>query len=254
MTPAATPMTRLSSRTGRPRATLAALALLAVLATAAPLDAARAESPAPPQNVVTLSASATLELPMDWLTVVFSTSREGSDATAVQSQLRLALDTALTEARKAARPGALEVSTGAFSLLPRYMPAGGMSGWQGSAELIVQGRDTQAIAQLAGRVKTLSIARVAYSLSREAREKVEAEVTARAIARFRARAEAVAREFGFGGYTVREVAVSGDEGGEVPMPRMRLQAARAMAADESLPVEAGKATVTRAVSGSVQMK
>lgn len=214
----------------------------------------------PPQNVVSLSASASVEVAKDWLTVVFSTTREGADAAAVQSQLRQALDTALTEARKAARPGQLEVQTGAFSLYPRYAPVNpktpagqpAIAGWLGSTELIVEGRDTQAIAQLTGRIQALSIARVGFSLSREAREKVEADVSAQAISRFRARADAVSRLFGFGGYTVREVNVATNEPPGQMQPMMRAQASR-LIADESLPVEAGKAVVTATVSGSVQM-
>ncbi len=217
----------------------------------------------PPVNVVSLSASATVELPRDWLTVVFSTTREATDAAAVQSQLKQALDTALTEARKGARPGQLEVQTGAFSLYPRYAPptpksaasGGGATivGWQGSTELVVEGRDTQAIAQLTSRITTLSIARVGFSLSREARERVEAEVSAQAIARFRARAEAVSKQFGMGGHVIREAMVSAnDPGPGQPQPMMRAQSSRAMA-DESLPVEAGKALVTATVSGSIQM-
>ncbi len=206
-----------------------------------------------PQNVVALSASAAVEVNKDWLTVVFSTTREGADAAALQVQLRQALDAALTEARKAARPGLLEVQTGAFSLYPRYASKGGINGWQGSTELIVQGRDTQAIAALTARVQSLSIARVGFSLSREAREKVEAEVAGEAIARFRARAEAVSRQFGFAGYSVREVSVSSDGGQAQSPPFLRAQAMRS-AAEEALPVEAGKAVVTATVSGSVQMK
>jgi predicted secreted protein len=214
----------------------------------------------PPQNVVSLSATASVEVVKDWLTVVFSTTREGADAAAVQSQLRQALDTALTEARKAARPGQLEVQTGAFSLYPRYAPVNpktptgqpAIAGWLGNAELVVEGRDTQSIAQLTGRIQTLSIARVGFSLSREAREKVDGDVTAQAISRFRARADAVSRQFGFSGYTVREVNVSSNEPPGQIQPMMRAQASRAMA-DESLPVEAGKAVVSATVSGSVQM-
>ena len=208
----------------------------------------------PPQNVISLSASATLEVNKDWLTVVFSTTREGSDAAAVQTQLKQALDAALTEARKAARPGQLEVQTGGFSLYPRYASKGGISGWQGSTELIVQGRDTQAISQLTGRVQTLSIARTGFSLSREAREKVEADVTTDAIARFRARADAAAKLFGFAGYTVREVSVSADGGQMQSQPMLVRSQAMKTSGDESLPVEAGKAVVTTTVSGSVQMK
>ncbi len=207
-----------------------------------------------PQNVVSLTASASQDVNKDWLTVVFATTREGSDAGAVQGQLKLALDAALTEARKAAKPGQVEVQTGAFSLYPRYAPKGGISGWQGSAELVVEGRDTQAIARLTARVQTLTISRTGFSLSREARENVEAEVAAQAISRFRSRAEAVSKQFGFGGYTVREVTVNAESGGGIQMPVMRAQAMLKSGDDAvALPVEAGKATVTANVSGSVQM-
>jgi predicted secreted protein len=210
-------------------------------------------TPPQPANVVALSATATVELAMDWLTVVFNTTREGTDAAAVQSQLRQALDAALTEARKVAKPGEVLVRTGGFALNPRYGQKGGINGWQGQAELIIEGKDTAAIAQTMGRIQTLTIGRVGWSLSREAREKVEAEVTAQAIARFRSRAEAVAKQFGMNGYTVREVSVSGNESNPgMPVPMMRVQAMRG-AADESLPVEAGKAQVTATVSGTVQM-
>jgi predicted secreted protein len=214
---------------------------------AATIDAVR--------NVVSLTASASVEVQKDWLTVVFSTTREGADANAVQAQLRQALDTALNEARKVAKPGQVEVQTGSFSLHPRYAnkpnAAPAVVGWQGNAELVVEGRDVATLSQLTGRINTLSIGRVAFSLSREAREKVEGEVTAQAIARFRARAEAVSRQFGFTGYVVREVVVGADT--PVSMAMVRAQGLRA-SAEESLPVEAGKATVTSQVSGSVQMR
>ena len=97
----------------------------------------------------------------------------------------------------------------------------------------------------------MPVARVAFSLSREAREKVDADVTAMAIARFRARAEFVAKQLGFVGWSIREIAVNTEQP-PAGVPMMRMQASRA-AADEALPVEAGKATVTASVSGSVQL-
>ena len=231
---------------------LAAAAAIAIACGAATI--ARAQTLPPPQNVISLSASATVEVNKDWLTVVFSTTREGSDAATVQTQLKQALDAALTEARKAARVGQLEVQTGGFSLYPRYAQKGGISGWQGSTELIIQGRDTQAISQMTARVQTLTIARTGFTLSREAREKVEADVTAEAIARFRVRAEAASKQFGFAGYTVREVAVSAD-GAQMQPPQMQVRTqAMKSSVEEALPVEAGKAMVTATVSGSVQMK
>lgn len=207
----------------------------------------------PPQNVMTLSAQASREVPQDWLTMVLSTTREASDAAVVQQQLRAALDAALTEARRQARPGQLEVRTGTFAVSPRYAPRGGLSGWQGTAELVLEGRDTAAIAQLAGRLQTLTVGRVSFSLSREAREQVETEVASMAIDRFRASAEAYAKRFGFGGYALREVQVMHGHDGGMPVPLMRVQAMAASAEAAPVPVEAGRATVTATVSGSVQM-
>jgi predicted secreted protein len=142
-----------------------------------------------------------------------------------------------------------------LSIFPRYGTKGTMTGWQGQTEMVVEGRDMGAIAQLTGRIGSLTIARVSQGLSREAREKVEAEVSANAVARFRARAAELARQFGYAGYVVREVNVSADAPpvGIMPMARGKVMMAQADAG-EALPVEAGKGTVTATVSGSVQMK
>lgn len=233
--------------------------VLAVLATAALALPAAAQTQPVPAGVLNLTTTATVEVTKDVLNVVFSTTREGSDAQAVQSGLKQALDAALAEARKVAKPGQVEVQTGNFSLYPRYAqpgPKGGqpvISGWQGSAELIVRGKDAAAIAQLTGRVQTMTIARVGYTLSREAREKVEADAVAQAIARWRAKAQQMSQQFGYAGYTVREVNVSTNEPGGGPVPVMAMARAKAMDAAESLPTEAGKGEVTATVSGAAQM-
>jgi predicted secreted protein len=226
--------------------------LLAAAALAVGAGAARAQAPVP-QNVMSLSATATSDVGLDLLSITFSTTREGADAAVVQSQLKLALDTALVEARRIAKPGLVDVQTGSFALYPRYAPKGGINGWQGTAQLVVEGRDMAAISQLASRITTLTIARTGYGLSREARERAEAETTAQAIARFRERAQQQSAQFGFAGYTIREVQV-GTQESPPPMPVMAMRA-KAMAAppDEALPVEAGKTTVSTTVSGSVVM-
>ena len=232
---------------------LHAVAVAAALAGTSLATLAQTIAP-PPQGVVGLASSASVEVPRDLLQITFSTTREGADANAVQTQLKQALDGALAEARKVARPGQVDVETGAFSIAPRYSPKGGISGWQGTAELNVQGRDVAAISQLAGRITTLTVARAGYGLSREAREKAEAEVSGQAIARFRAKATDVARDFGYAGYTIREVTVSGADA-PVPVPRpLQMRALNSAASGEDLPVEAGRTTVAVTVNGTIQLK
>lgn len=231
------------------------LVLAAALAASLPALPARAET-APPQGVVSLTTSATVEVTKDLLTISLSTTKEGQDASSVQSQLKQALDAALAEAKKAARPGQLDVQTGSFSLQPRYTSKGVINGWQGRAELIVEGRDMQAIGQLTGRITTLSISGVAYNISRELREKTEGDVAAQAIARYRSKAADYAKQFGYSGYTVREVNVQTNDFGPVrpaPAPMLMRQKMASDTSDEALAVEPGKGNVSVTVSGTVQM-
>jgi predicted secreted protein len=238
-----------------PLTTAAAAAALAALT-----HAAMAQTLPPPAGVLTLTTNASIEVTKDVLAIAFNVTREGADAQTVQSALKQALDAALAEARKVARPGQVEVQTGNFSLHPRYSqpgPKGGtpsITGWVGSAELLVQGKDIAAIAQLSGRVQTMTIARVGYTLSKEAREKFEADATAQAIARWRAKAGQMSQQFGYTGYAVREVNVSSNEPGGGPQPMVMMSRVKSMGvAEEALPTEAGKGEVSVTVSGSAQM-
>jgi predicted secreted protein len=227
--------------------------LIVAVALAAMATASLAAETPQPQGVLGLAASASVEVTKDLLSVTFSTTKEGADANLVQAQLKQALDAALAEAKKAARPGQVDVQTGNFSLYPRYAAKGGISGWQGSAELVVEGRDMAAIGQLSGRIATMTIAHVDFRLSREASQKVEGEVAAEAVARYRAKAAEYAKQFGYTGYAIREVNVTTGDAQPAPI-RMRQSALAVTPQSEALSVEPGKALVTATVNGTVQMK
>lgn len=205
------------------------------------------------QNVAQLSASGSVEVQQDLLSISLSTSRDGTDAGVVQAQLKQALDSALTQAKQAAAPGQMDVRTGNFSLYPRYGKDGKINGWQGSTELVLEGKDFPRITGTAGKIQTLTMSNVSFALSREQRAKVEGEAQAQAIERFKAKAAEVARSFGFSSYSLREVSINANDQGSPPRPRM-MAMAKAEMADASVPVEAGKSTVLVNVSGSVQMK
>ena len=205
------------------------------------------------QNVAQLSASGSVEVQQDLLSIAMSTTRDGADASAVQTQLKQALDTALAQARPAAAPGQMDVRTGSFSLQPRYGKDGKINGWQGSTELVLEGRDFPRITATAGKIQTLTLANVGFALSREQRAKVEGEAQTVAIERFKSRAADIAKGFGFGSYTLREVSIGSNDQGP-PRPYAMAMQARSAMADTPVSVEAGKSTVTVTVSGSVQMK
>ncbi len=208
----------------------------------------------PPQNLVQLAASASIEVQQDLLTLSMNTSRDGPDAANVQAQLKQALETALAEAKKVVLPGQLEVRTGSFNLYPRYNRDGKFVAWQGTTELVLEGRDFARIGATAGKIQTLTRGSVSFGLSREQRAKVEADAQAQAIERFKSKAADISRGFGFAGYTLREVSVNANDQGFVPRQRVMAMEAKAASAEAPVPLEAGKTAVVVTVSGSVQMK
>lgn len=208
----------------------------------------------PQQNVLNLSATGTVEVQQDLLMLTLSTTRDGPDAATVQGQLKAALDAALTEAKKAAAPGQLDVRTGNFSLYPRYGRDGRINGWNGSAELVLEGRDFPRITGAAAKIQTMTMGGVGFSLSREQRARVEGEAQTIAIEQFKAKATDLARGFGFTGYTLREVTVNSNDQSYPRPPRMMAMELKSAQADAPVPVQAGKSSVVVTVNGSVQLR
>lgn len=215
---------------------------------------ASAQTFPPPQNVLQLSASGTVEVPQDLLSITLSTTREGDNAATVQSQLKSALDAALAEAKRSTESGQMDVRTGTFGIYPRYSKDGKINGWRGTAELVLEGRDFPRITQAASRMPTMTVGNVGFGLSREQRAKVETDAQLQAIERFKSKAAELARGFGFSSYTLREVAVNANDFSPGPRPRMLAQVSAASSESSPVPVEAGKAAVTVTVTGSVQLR
>lgn len=212
--------------------------------------AAQAEGQ-PTRNAVRFSSSATQEVTQDLLSITLQATREGSQAAEVQTALKQAMEAALAEARKSAQAG-MDVRTGAFSVQPRYNSSGRINGWQGFAQLILEGTDVARITQTTGRLNQLNVINVSYGLSRALREQYESSLTSQAIARFKTRAAQIAADFGLKGYTLGDVSVSSTDPGFEPRPYlMKAMSARAEAADAPLPVEPGKGTLSVTVNGQV---
>lgn len=227
---------------------------VACLALSAIAVHAQAVAPQEVHNQVQLSASATVEVQQDWLTLSLSTTREGADPAVLQTQLRQATEAALAIVKPMAQEGAMEVRSGQFSLQPRYNRDGKISAWAGSTELVLEGRDFARIGAAAGKVQSLVVSGTSFSLSRDARAKAEAEAQGQAIERYKQRASAIAKGFGFANYSLREVSVSANDLMPVPRMAMMARAEKSMVADAPVPLESGKSTVTVMVSGSVQLK
>ena len=214
---------------------------------------------ATPQNVVQLTAAGSVEVAQDLLVLTLSATEEGSNAAAVQKRLQQVVDAALAKVKPQAQPGAMEVRTSGFNVFPRTTSKDGkIAGWQGNAQLVLQGKDFDRITSIATQVQGMQVSQVAFGLSKEGRAKVEGEAQQLAIDQFKAKATSLAKAFGFGGYSLREVSVNSNETGVRPYMNQgaMLKSSMASASADSAPlaVEAGKTQVEVQVSGAVQLK
>ena len=201
---------------------------------------------------VNLAASASVQVAQDLLTLSLSVVREGNDAHVLQTQINAALEAALQLARREAKPGLMEVRSGPFSLSPRYGRDGKLSGWQGSAGLILEGRDFARITETAGKLQTMTVASINFGLTSEQFQAAQTKAQAQAIAKFRNNASDIAKGFGFSDYTLEEVHIGAET--PAPMMRQRMLASASMAGDAPIAAEGGTSQVTVTVSGSVQLK
>ena len=210
----------------------------------------------PPQNVLQLSATGTVEVQQDLLSMTLSTTRDAADAATVQTA-------AQDGARRRADRGAQERAAGPAGCAHRqFQPVAALHARRQDHRLAGHRRTGAGRAGLsrASRRRPAAsprstVGNIGFGLSREQRAKVEAEAQTLAIENFKQKAGELAKGFGFGGYTLREVSVNANQGGPI---RPRMMAMEAMVEDRprdaAVPVEAGKTSVVVNVSGSVQLK
>jgi len=229
--------------------------LTAGLVLANPVLAQEALATSESGQVVHLNASAVREVPQDWLTMQLAVTREGRTRAGAGPD-PFGPGCLAGGARAKAKPQSMEVRTGQFALHPRYGNNGRITGWQGQAELVLEGRDFGLISRTAASLAPLVVSGSSFSLSRQARQQLESDVQREAITQFRGKADEIAKAFGFAGYSLRQVSVSSVDGGHgQPRPVMMMaRAEKAMEADAAVPVEAGKATVQVTVSGSINLR
>lgn len=209
------------------------------------------------RNVVQLSASASVQVPQDWLVLTLSVTRDGRQAQEVQQQLQQVLEPALRSAKAMAQGEDLQVSSGDLGVYPRHDgKTGKVVRWQGRAELQLQGRDFARITQAAARIDGMTLSNMGFVLSPKGKARVQEQAQTEAVAAFRERAQQLTQAFGFQSYSLREVRVQ-TQGGYAPRMHMaqaslRMDAAKAEA--DPMPVEAGTTEVVVEVSGSVQLQ
>lgn len=235
-----------------------AVALCAACLAAAPLALAQtplATCGAQPAGVVQLEATAHADVTPDRAVAVLAAVRQGSDVATLNAEVAKLLDSAVKAAR--ATPG-VQAQTGGFQTQPRYKAVAGQSqqdGWSVRAQIILKSVDFAAAGRLAGQLaQSLQVESTGTEISPELQAHELTKLTQMAIAQYRTQAQAAAHDFGYAGYTLREVNIGSLQGASpAPRPMFRAMAAVPMG-EQAVPIEAGVQALGVTVSGSVQLQ
>ena len=204
-------------------------------------------------NVISLQAQADREVEQDMISITFSTTQAGPSSAIVQEALVLFTTEALEIARACRKGSQVRVETGGMSVQPAYDKKGGISGYQGRSSIIVSGTDTKTISELTGKIKSMSVADIDFSISPALTKRVLKKLTLEAIAAFQEKALEVATAFSATSFKLINANVSSGTGHRNRNVRAAAMAFSTASASASMEVEGGKELLQASVNGSIQL-
>lgn len=201
---------------------------------------------------VHLSASASKDVENDTMTARLFTQEEGNNTQALANRVNETIRRAVTESKNVS---GVKVKTDAYSTSPIYHKSS-ITGWRVRQSISLESQDMAALSDLLGRLQsTIKLEGIGFSVSREKRQSVEDELIKEALAKFRQRADLIAGEMSHQQHRLVDLNVNTSLPRQPYMARGIRMEAMAMSADVAAPaVEAGEATLSVSVSGTVELR
>jgi predicted secreted protein len=202
---------------------------------------------------LSLRAYASNELLQDTVTTTLAVEVEAQYQANAGKALTTALDALVKRAKEDTTK--VDVRTGSYRVWGVIDNKGKTTGWRGRAEVRLESKDFEAVGALASKLADASaISGTYFSLSQEWRDAEEKRLLSQAAAAFKSRALAAANAFGFSGYRINEINLSGTGGDISPQRPAAMMARRAGKEADTLPnvpLEPDTEVVMVEVSGSI---
>ncbi|QDQ86354.1 DUF541 domain-containing protein [Alcaligenaceae bacterium SJ-26] len=204
---------------------------------------------------LTLQAGASTEVQQDTVNITLASEVEAASEGAVSEPLAQRMAKVMEAAKRVPN---VKAHTGSYRIWPNTDRDGKITAWRGRAEVNLESTDFGAASRLAAEVSAeMPIAGIYFSLSEQARAAQEKQLLRQAATAFRERAQEAAEAFGFAGYQIRKLDLSGS-GMAYEQSRVRMGAAPAMmslkADSAPVPLEADTVSVSVSVNGEVELQ
>lgn len=212
---------------------------------------AAAHEVAPTYDRINFGVSASKEVANDTLVAIMYLERSGQQPSAMADDVNRTVAWAVELAKK---NRAVKVQTLEYRQEPQYRNQS-VVGWKIRQSIRLESTDHKALSMLIGELQErLSVASMHYSISPDTRMEVENQLIAEALDRFAGRGKLIAGEMGRPDYRVVVIDVVTSDSSPVPV-RTRAVSTFAESSSVAPPtLEAGVATVTVQVSGTIELE
>jgi predicted secreted protein len=185
--------------------------------------------------------------------VVLFVTRDGPRPAAL-TQAVLGVLTKVTEQVK--RVDGVQQQVGDVSAFPVWGPKGKTDQWSARASLVLVSKNLGALAALASELTAdMQLSNVNFHLSKEKRSAVEKQLMGDLAAAVHSKSNAVAQAFAFKGYAIQSLNLSEQrQAVAMPLARMAMPMASAMADSVPIPTQAGKSMVSLQAQATVLLK
>ena len=199
-------------------------------------------------NQVRLQAEQSEAVSNDTMHVTLRTFAESRDPADLAAAINRDMDWALQAARSVE---GVDASTGGYQTYPVHQD-NVIKSWRGQQDLILEGRDHEAIGRLVGKLQDrLQVKTMQFTVSDERRRAVENRLIARALDAFRERAVIVGSNLEAKGYRIVELNIN-TSSQRPPVPYQARMAA--MEAAAPVVTEAGDSDIRVSINGTVELQ
>ena len=199
-------------------------------------------------NQVRLQAEQSEAVSNDTMHVTLRTFAESRDPADLAAAINRDMDWALQAARSVE---GVDASTGGYQTYPVHKD-NVIKSWRGQQDLILEGRDHEAIGRLVGKLQDrLQVKTMQFTVSDERCRAVENRLIARALDAFRERAGIVGSNLEAKGYRIVELNIN-TSSQRPPVPYQARMAA--MEAAAPVVTEAGDSDIRVSINGTVELQ
>lgn len=179
---------------------------------------------------------------------VFS-RKAGKDLKALKKAVSADLNSVLDAAKKERD---IHVEANGISNYADYDNKGKVRGWVAEGRIYLRSKNFDAIAAILDNLgNNLAIEQVYFSVSPEKQTALEDEMTLEIIKQFQHKAELIQKSLNASKYRLSDVQLNTPNGEQHYAPRMYMAEMSMKASETSLPLEAGKQTISATASGKV---